>query len=83
MLYSDITDPFNVQQNKTPWGYNVTRIESGVGFIPFKQLNIKAVIQHNIIDSPSTKTITLYALQAAFRFENLLQFGTTEKTKYE
>ena len=69
MLYDDITDPSTGQ--KTPWGYDVTRIEGGIGYRIIPQLNIKAVVQHNRLDHPSTKEITLLSLQTAFRFEDV------------
>ena len=69
MLYDNITDP--VDGTPTPWGYNVTRIETGVGFLPLPELNIKGVIQYNRLDSPSTRDITILAIQTVFHFENL------------
>ncbi|MBI1806668.1 MAG: hypothetical protein HYR76_06410 [Ignavibacteria bacterium] len=69
LLYSKITDPSTRQ--KTPWGYDVTRLESGMGFLPIPELNVKAVIQYNTIDQSATKEIIIFALQAAFRFENV------------
>ncbi|MBS3915644.1 MAG: hypothetical protein KG003_14210 [Bacteroidetes bacterium] len=72
MLYSDITNP--VTKAKTPWGYDVTRIEAGVGYSPFRELNIKAVLQNNSLAFPTTKRITILALQTTFRFENIQQY---------
>ncbi len=69
MLYDDITNPANNQL--TPWGYNITRIETGVGFLPIPELNIKGVVQYNRLDNPAIRDITIVALQTAFHFENL------------
>ncbi|MBI3194742.1 MAG: hypothetical protein HYZ34_09810 [Ignavibacteriae bacterium] len=72
MLYNTITDPSS--GSNTPWGYDVTRLEAGIGFSPFEQLNIKSVVQQNWLENPSSKSITILALQGTFRFENLLEF---------
>ncbi len=69
MLYNSITDPVSAQS--TLWGYDVNRLEAGIGFKPFEQLNIKAVAQQNWLKNPSSSSITILALQAAFRFDNL------------
>lgn len=69
MLYSDITDP--ASDGKTPWGYNVTRIEGGFGFQPIQELIMKAVIQYNMLDNPANETVTILALQAAFHFKDV------------
>ncbi|MBI4546761.1 MAG: hypothetical protein HY707_02185 [Ignavibacteriae bacterium] len=83
MLYDDITDPSTRQ--KTPWGYDVTRVEGGLGYRFIPQLNIKAVVQYNKLAHPSTKEITLLAFQTAFRFEDIQKiFGLdgSHKTPY-
>ncbi len=81
LIYSHITDP--VSQQQTSWGYNITRIETGVGYSPISELNIKVVIQHNMLDSPPGKAITIYALQGAFRFADLVHFGDSGQPAYE
>lgn len=69
MLYSTITDPGSGRL--TSWGYDVTRLESGLGFLPYPELNIKAVVQYNNLGNPATREITIIALQAAFHFDNV------------
>ncbi len=68
-FYGDITNPANNQ--KTPWGYNITRVEAGVGFLPLPELRLKAVIQNNALDHPTTKNISILALQAMVRLEDV------------
>ena len=82
MLYDNITDPSNGQL--TPWGYDVTRLEAGIGFLPIPELNIKGVIQYNRLDNPATRDITILAIQTAFHFENLQKivgWDSVEKPK--
>lgn len=69
IMYDDITNPTNGQ--KTPWGYDVSRIEAGVGFSPISNIVLKGVVQHNSLDHPTIKSITVYALQAMVRLEQL------------
>ena len=69
MLYGHITDPTTGE--KTPWGYDLTRIESGVGYLPIPELVVKTVVQYNRFNNPTTPKIILFALQTAFHFENL------------
>ena len=69
MLYDDITDPSTGK--KTPWGYNVMRIEAGVGFRPVPELLLKGVVQYNTLDNPIGKKITILALQTAFNFKDV------------
>ena len=69
MLFHNITDPASGSQ--TPWGYNITRLETGIGYRPTPELTMKGVVQHNALDNPATKGITIFALQAALRFVNL------------
>lgn len=69
IMYDDITNPATGQ--KTPWGYDVSRIEAGVGFSPISNLILKGVVQHNSLDHPTIKNITVYALQATVRLEQL------------
>lgn len=68
ILYHDITDPITGQ--KTPWGYNVSRIEAGFGYKLLEQLTIKAIVQQNFLSNPNSNSITILGLQAAFRFED-------------
>jgi hypothetical protein len=79
MLYNDITDP--ATGLKIPWGYDVTRIEGGIGYKPINELNLKAVIQQNYLDHPTSKSITIVAMQAAFRFEDVQSLVGLEKRK--
>lgn len=69
MLYTDITDPSSGQ--KTSWGYNVTRIEAGVGYKPLPEFLLKGVVQHNALENPATREITIVAIQAAFHFKDV------------
>lgn len=69
MLYTDITDPSNGQ--KTPWGYDITRIETGIGYRPLPELLLKGVVQYNTLENPATKEITIVTLQAAFHFKDV------------
>lgn len=69
IMYDNITNPVNGQQ--TPWGYDVTRIEAGFGFSPTSHLILKGVVQHNALDHPTIKSITVYAFQAMVRLEQL------------
>ncbi|MBI3786743.1 MAG: hypothetical protein HY276_00650 [Ignavibacteriales bacterium] len=69
IMYHDITNPTNGE--KTPWGYDVSRVEAGVGFSPISNLVLKGVVQHNSLNHPAIKSITVYALQAMVRLEQL------------
>ncbi len=69
IVYGSITDPSSGQ--KTAWGYDIARIEAGVGLMATRGLTLKGVIQYNSLDNPATKEITAFALQAAFRFKNV------------
>lgn len=79
MVYNEITDP--ATRLKTPWGYNVTRIEGGIGYRPINELNLKAVIQQNSLNHPTSNTITIFALQSAFRFEDVQALAGLEQRK--
>ncbi|TAK55780.1 MAG: hypothetical protein EPO24_11760 [Bacteroidetes bacterium] len=69
MLYNNITDPLT--GTSTPWGYNVNRLEAGLGFSPLDELTIKGIAQQYWLDNPSSNSITILALQAAFRFDHV------------
>ena len=74
MIFSHITDP--EAGGRTPWGYNVGRIEAGMGFHASKHLILKGVVQYNRIDYPAARNITIIALQSALRIEDMLSVGS-------
>lgn len=68
MVFSKIQSPTG---ELTPWGFDVTRLEAGIGFKLLREWMLKAVIQRNSFDDPTDKTINLYALQSVVRLEDL------------
>ncbi|MFC1476900.1 hypothetical protein ACFL6L_00360 [candidate division KSB1 bacterium] len=61
LLFSEIEDP--ATGAGTPWDYNISRLEAGVGYKYTRSMVIKGVIQHNKYKNAPLNPVFIYAVQ--------------------